>query len=56
MVQPSGHLLVNTLIPKLSESIDVKPAIPNYSAQRLNFTLDVVGHLFTHRRQMMQLR
>jgi hypothetical protein len=56
MVQPSGHLLVNTPIPKRSEYIDVKLAIQNYSALKPSFTLDAAGHLFTHRLQMMQLR
>jgi len=56
MAQLSDHLLVNTPILKRLESIDVKPAIPNYSAQRLSFTLDAVGHHFMHRRQMTQLR
>ena len=56
MAQLSDRLLVNTPIPKRLESIDVKPVIPNYSAPKPNFTLDAVGHLFTHRRQMTQLR
>ena len=56
MAQPSDLLPVNTPIPKLSEFIDAKPVILNYFALRQNFTLDAVGHLFTHRRQMMRLR
>ena len=56
MVQPSGHLLVNTLILKRLESIDAKPVNLNSSAPKPNFTLDAVGHLFTHRLQMMRLR
>ena len=56
MVQPSGHLPVNTPILKRLEPIDVKPVILNYFALRQNFTLDAVGHLFTRRLQMMRLR
>jgi hypothetical protein len=56
MAQLSDHLPVNTPIPKLSEFIDAKPVILNSSAPKPNFTLDAVGHLFTHRRQMMRLR
>jgi hypothetical protein len=56
MLQLSNHLLVNTQMPKQSEYIDVKLAIQNSSALRPSFTLDAVGHLFTHQLQMMQLR
>lgn len=54
MVQPSVLSQVNIPIRKLLEYIDVKPVILNFSAPRLNFTLDVVGHPFTHRLRMTQ--
>jgi hypothetical protein len=53
-VQQSDHLLVNTPIQIKSEAIVVRLVAMNSLHLKLNFTLDVGGHLSMHRLPMMR--
>jgi hypothetical protein len=53
-VQLKDHLPVNTLIPKLSESIAAKLATPSFFALKLNFIQAVVG-LLSMRQPLLML-